>query len=359
MVALVALAIGVLGVLSTGSLKQELMPSLTAPVAVVTVQSPGLAPEEMAQLVTVPVEQAVSGVAGVTDVTSTTSSGNAEISAQWAFGANDDETVRAIRSAAEALTASLPAGSTVQVSSGGSDEVPALIVSAGSSGDPDAFAQALAQTVVPTLRGLPGARDVTLTGVESRRIVIALRPADVDRLKVDTAALASLVKTDMEAVPAGEARSDAGPVAVTVGTSAKSVDDIAALAVPTADGSTTVQDFADVSIETVPATSISRVNGKPMLTLQITPTRDANVVNVSHAVNAELERVGPGLGADFVTVFDQAPFIEQSVHDLSVEGGLGLLFAVIVILAFLRSWRSTLIAAISIPLSLLIALLGL
>ncbi|MBP6685730.1 MAG: efflux RND transporter permease subunit, partial [Leucobacter sp.] len=109
----------------------------------------------------------------------------------------------------------------------------------------------------------------------------------------------------------------------------------------------------------IPADTISRVNGNPALTLTITPSQGANVVQISHAVTAELDRQAPGLKAEFVTIFDQAPFIEQSIHDLAVEGGLGLAFAVLVILAFLASWRSTMIAAVSIPLSLLITLIGL
>ena len=74
-----------------------------------------------------------------------------------------------------------------------------------------------------------------------------------------------------------------------------------------------------------------------------------------------LDRVGPKLGEDteFSTIFDQAPEIEKSIHDLSVEGGLGLIFAIFVILAFLGSFRSTIVAAISIPMSLLIAMIGL
>src|SRR5690606_10374006 len=89
------------------------------------------------------------------------------------------------------------------------------------------------------------------------------------------------------------------------------------------------------------------------------PAQGANIVDISHGVNAELDRLAPTMHAEFVTIFDQAPYIEQSIHDLSVEGGLGLLFAVLVILAFLWSWRSTIIAAMSIPLSLLITLIGL
>ncbi|MFF1539720.1 efflux RND transporter permease subunit [Microbacterium sp. NPDC058269] len=356
---LATLAIVALGLISMGSLKQELMPSLQAPMAYISAQSQGLAPEEMASSVTEPVEQAVRAVPGVTSVTSTTSSGGAQILVEWSFGENDEETLRTIRSATESLKPNFPSGTEIQVASGGAGDLPAMVLSAGTSGDQEAFGDALQQTVVPALKGVPGVRDVTLAGQETQRITIDLRPADVTRLKVETSTLGPLLESHGAALPAGQADSAEGPLSITVGARLATLEDIQALSVPTPDGAVTVADFADVSIEKVPAQTISRVNGNPSLTLQVIPSQGANVVDISHGVNAELDRLAPILKADFVTIFDQAPYIEQSIHDLSVEGGLGLLFAVLVILAFLRSWRSTVIAAVSIPLSLLITLVGL
>ena len=358
-VGLTTLAIAVIGIVSMGSLKQELMPSMQVPMAFVSAQSQGLAPEEMSSTVTEPIEQALRAVPGVTSVTSTTMSGDAQITAEWKFGTDDDETLRAIRSAAEALKPSFPSGSEVQVISGGADDLPAMALSAGTSGDQEAFGSAVEQTVVPALQAVPGVRTVTLAGQQEQRIMIDLRPADVTRLKIDPATLQPILQANGAALPAGQAESAEGPLSITVGSKLTSVEDIAGIAVPTADGVARISDFADVTTETVPSQTISRVNGNPSLTLQITPSQGANVVDISHAVNAELDRLAPTLHADFVTIFDQAPYIEQSIHDLSVEGGLGLLFAVLVILAFLWSWRSTIIAAVSIPLSLLITLIGL
>lgn len=356
---LATLAIVALGLIAMNSLKQELMPSLQAPMAYISAQSQGLAPEEMASSVTEPVEQAVRAVPGVTSVTSTTSSGGAQILVEWSFGENDEETLRTIRSATESLKPSFPSGTEVQVASGGAGDLPAMVLSAGTDGDQEAFGDALQQTVAPALKSVPGVRDVTLAGQETQRITIGLRPADVTRLKVEPSTLGPLLEAHGAALPAGQADSADGPLSITVGSRLATLEDIQTLSVPTPDGAVTVADFADVSIEKVPAQTISRVNGKPSLTLQIVPSQGANVVDISHGVNAELDRLAPILKAEFVTIFDQAPYIEQSIHDLSVEGGLGLLFAVLVILAFLRSWRSTVIAAVSIPLSLLITLVGL
>jgi len=356
---LATLAIVALGLMSMGSLKQELMPSLQAPMAFISAQSQGLAPEEMASSVTEPVEQAVRAVPGVTSVTSTTSSGGAQILVEWSFGENDEETLRTIRSATESLKPSFPSGTEVQVASGGAGDLPAMVLSAGTSGDQETFGDALQQTVVPALKGVPGVRGVELAGQETQRITIDLRPADVTRLKVEPSTLGPILEAHGAALPAGQADSAEGPLSITVGSRLATLEDIQALPVPTPEGAVTVAEFADVSIETVPAQTISRVNGNPSLTLQIIPSQGANVVDISHGVNAELDRLAPIVKAEFVTIFDQAPYIEQSIHDLSVEGGLGLLFAVLVILAFLRSWRSTVIAAVSIPLSLLITLVGL
>src|SRR5699024_11121825 len=130
---------------------------------------------------------------------------------------------------------------------------------------------------------------------------------------------------------------------------------------PTKTGPVLLGSIADVHSRTSPKTSITRTNGKPSLGISIIKAQDGNTVDVSHEVSDALPDIKKDIGhnAEFTTVFDQAPFIEQSIHDLTIEGALGLLFAVIVILLFLVSLRSTVITAISIPMSLLIALIGL
>ena len=107
-------------------------------------------------------------------------------------------------------------------------------------------------------------------------------------------------------------------------------------------------------------TSLSLVNGRPSLTVSVTKLPAANTVDVSKAVRAALPDLRSALGAGgaFTVVFDQAPFIEQSIESLLTEGLLGLVFAVLVILLFLLSVRATLVTAISIPTSVLITLIG-
>src|SRR5690606_1300389 len=101
------------------------------------------------------------------------------------------------------------------------------------------------------------------------------------------------------------------------------------------------------------------VNGAQALTLSITKLPDANTVEVSQAVRDTLDGLTATLpGVSFDVLIDQAPFIEDSISALTSEGLLGLVFAVLVIWAFLRSGRATLVTAVSIPSSVLIAFVG-
>ena len=129
---------------------------------------------------------------------------------------------------------------------------------------------------------------------------------------------------------------------------------------PTTRSVTTIGALASVSIQPDAITSISRVNGEPSLTMAITKRADANTVDVSRTITAALPAITAllGNGTEFTVVFDQAPFIEKSIESLAIEGLLGLFFAIIVILVFLLSIRSTLVTAVSIPTSLLLTFIG-
>ena len=123
---------------------------------------------------------------------------------------------------------------------------------------------------------------------------------------------------------------------------------------------TTLGAVATVILDNAPRTSIARVNGREALSISITKTQDGNSVALSHAVAAALPELTKKLGdVTIVTEFDQAPYVEKSLRDLNQEGLLGLGFAIVVILLFLLSVRSTLVTAISIPTSVLITFIGL
>ncbi|MBK8445594.1 MAG: efflux RND transporter permease subunit [Micropruina sp.] len=349
-----------MGLYATTALKQELIPSIDVPRGNVVSVYQGASPDVVEAQVSKPIEAAVKAVDGVTSVTSVSSSGVSQVTVQWDYGIAADDMANKLRSAVDSISGGLPATVDPTVITGGTDDIPVAVLALSSDEDLNNLSQQVTDSVAPELKSVPGVRDVTVSGKEEHEIVITYKQAELQKYGVDPTTIAQLFAANATAIPSGTLRTDTENIDVQTGTTYSSAKEIANLRVQGTDGPVKLSDLATVKEQPVATTSISRVDGRASLTLSITKTPDANTVTVSHGVNAKLAELEQSLGggAKFVTVFDQAPYIEQSVHDLTVEGGIGLAMAVFVILLFLRSLRSTLITAISIPLSLLIALIG-
>ena len=360
-VGLITLAIFVFGVLAIFSLKQELLPNIQAPAAVVTARLPGASPQIVAREVATPLEQAVGAVSGVTQVQSASGNGSTAITVQWQYGLDSDQVVSDLRSAVDATASGLPSSVETEVMTGSSADIPVLQLAVASDGDRREAGELVEDVVVPALEGVEGVRQVTLTGQNVDRLSVTLRPGDLRQRDLTPQAVTETIRAQAVVTPAGTSYDGSTELAVEVGRSLGSLRQLRALPVASANGPVALRSVADVELESVDATSVARSDGRPAFSITVLKDTEADAVEISHAV----EELLPGLerklgqGSRFTPVFDQAPLIEQSIHDLAVEGGLGLAFAVVIILVFLFSVRSTVITAISIPLSLLIAMLGL
>ena len=360
-VGLVTLAILVFGTLSVFALRQELLPSISAPTALVTARYPGATPQIVAKNVSTPIEQSVKSVSGVTKVSSTSSNGVAVVTAEWEYGLASDKIVSDIRGAVESTKATLPDSVETDVATGSTDNIPALQLAVASDAPLARTGQLVNDVAVPRIAAVTGVRQVVLTGRNTTRVEVTLRPKDLRKHDLTAQAVTQTVQAQAQVIPAGTSYSNDTELAVEVGTDLTSLDKVKAIPVATTDGPVALSTLADVKVTSVDSSSVARADGRPALSVSVLKDSDADSVQISHAVNALLPDLERQLGnqTSFATVFDQAPMIEQSIHDLAVEGGLGLAFAVLIILAFLFSVRSTIITAISIPLSLLIAMIGL
>ncbi|GAA1849554.1 efflux RND transporter permease subunit [Pseudonocardia ailaonensis] len=390
LVGLVTVLLVAFGVISTTSLRQELFPSLDVPVATVLTPYTGASADVVEQQVTTPIEQAVRNLAGVTGSRSTSSGGSSVVTLDLEYGTDLDDVTSRLQRAVQGV--SLPTGVTPQVVTGGIDSIPVVQLAVSSALPADRIAEILRNDVQPMLQGLDGVSAVTLSGLADQQVVVRLDPAAAAARGVSAASISSLLQANGVRVPAGQLSPDTNPLTVQVGSPITSAAQLADLYVtpgvaaggagggspgPGAAGSgaagsgaagsgaaapVRLGDIATVTSQAAPATGYTRTNGAPSIGIGVTKTPDANTVTVSHEVRDAIGRISDALGgsaqnAQVTVVFDQAPFIEQSVHDLTVEGLLGLAFAVIVILVFLLSVRATLVTAVSIPLSVLIAMI--
>ncbi|MEU4676870.1 efflux RND transporter permease subunit [Micromonospora sp. NPDC023737] len=359
LVALIAVVATVFGLFAVPSLKQQLLPSLEFPAAFVMAAYPGATPEIVESQVVEPIENSFQGLPGLEKVTSTSREGAATVQVQFEFGTDLDDTVNKMQTALNRIGAQLPEGVEPQVLAGSTDDLPAVVLAATGGGDERALADNLRASVLPELEAIDGVRTVELTGTRSDTVVVKPNLAKLAAAKLDPTAIGTALKTNGVSVPAGTVTDGGQALPVQVGTPVATLDDLRGIVVAPGPVPVRLGDVATVEETLAPATAITRTNGEDSLGIAVTASPDGNAVEISHEIRDRLGALRDASGAGLTVVFDQAPFVEKSIESLTTEGLLGLVMAVIVILVFLLSVRSTVVTAVSIPLSVLVALIAL
>lgn len=401
---IILLAVGLLlaGVYSWGQLRQELLPDIQFPFVTVITPLPGAGAEDVASQVTEPVERALEGVPRLETVQSTSGNSLSLVFAEFAFGTDLKETLTEVEQAVGQLR--LPEGSVPQVSSFDFNSQPIIIatISPVEGADPTEAAEIARQEVVPALLGVDGVSTADLTGGPTPILDIVLDPDAMAEKSIALQQVQGILFANQITLPAG-AIDEAGlrlPVSaqheftsieelesLIVGASAPG----AAAATAPADGDATPGDaegpasggglalpdlsqlsealsaiplpvtlgqIATIEQQDVQLSGYARTNGQPSLTLSVTKGSGENTVQVAEAVQGVFDEAVAEFG-DVIridVIQDQSVFIEESTAGLVQEGLLGALFAILVIYIFLRSARTTLVAAISIPLSIFLAI---
>jgi HAE1 family hydrophobic/amphiphilic exporter-1 len=362
------LIIGVFGLLSVGNLKQELIPSIEIPSAAIVTAYPGASPEVVDSQVSVLIENAVIGLEGLESTTVTSSTGLSLLRVSFEFGTSTSEATERLNNAISAVESSLPADVTPQVISGSFDSVPIIVLAiSANNGDNETLSAELDKIAPSIFRQVDGIRDIAVSGGKQKRLNLELNQVALAQNGFSQRDISAALRANGLVLPVGSLTDADGSISIQMGNAVDTVSMVEALPLipatpnPAAVGVVTIGDVANVSYEDAPITSIARTNGNETLAISITKTPDGNSVDVSQGIQDLIPDLKSALATDVtvVTIFDQAPFIEESIKDLTVEGLLGLGFAIIVILIFLLSFKSTIITAISIPTSLLVTFIAL
>ncbi len=359
LVALIAIVIAGFGLYTIPSLKQQLLPSLQFPGAFIGASLPGAGPEIIEQQITKPIEDAVKGADGLESIQSTTSEGSATIQVSFAFGTDIDAAVNQLTTSVNRIQPQLPTGVEPTIFAGSTDDIPAIVLAASGAASETDLAAKLNSIVVPELTSIDGVRKVQVTGARTQQVVITPDPAKLAASGVKPPGIATLLQANGISVPAGAVTDGDKSLSVQVGSPITTMDDLRGLYLTGRAGPVQLGSIASVESTLATATSYTRTDGVDSLGIAVTAAPDGNPVQISHAVRDKLSALQADSGAKLTVIVDQAPFVQRSIKSLATEGLLGLVMAVIVILIFLLSIRSTLVTAVSIPLSVLIALIGL
>ncbi|BCJ72541.1 hydrogenase expression protein [Catellatospora sp. IY07-71] len=371
LVALITVAILGAGAFVLPQLRQQMFPDLQFPSVSVIAAYPGATPEIVEQQVAVPIEQAVAGVDGVTMVTSASRNGSATVWVNFDYGVDIDQVEGDIQQALARIDSRLPQNVDPTVFAGSTDDIPVIqLAASGGGGDDQELARRVRASVLPALNNIEGVREATLTGDRTPQVTIDLNPAKLAAAGLTAQAVTGALTANGISMPGGVIADGGMTYSVAVGSRFTTVEQIGDLylkpaAKPAAGAKPAalpqLKDVATVTSAPAAATTLTRTNGKPSLGVGVTALPGANAVEISHQVNDKLPDLEQqlGSGGDLQVIFDQAPEVERSVDSLTTEGALGLAFAVLVILVFLLSVRSTLVTAVSIPVSVVIALIAL
>src|SRR5699024_6854440 len=262
------------GLWATSALKQELMPSLELPVVAAVTTYPGAAPQVVEQQVSDTVEEAAGAVSGLETTNSTSSQNMSVVMLELAYGTDVTNAQQEFQAAINRLSSALPDDADTQVISGGVDDLPVVALSVNATENPDAIVETLREAVIPDLERIDGVRGVQLSGVRDKQVTIDIDPAKMAAEGLNTDAVRGAVQASGVVVPGGEITEDGKTMAVQTGAEFASVEDIAAIEVPSESGPVELQDVAEVTQDQVPATSFTRTDGHDSFGLAITKTPD-------------------------------------------------------------------------------------
>ncbi|MYL20592.1 MMPL family transporter [Halobacillus litoralis] len=369
-----------MGIFAADKIKVETFPDVSFPVLTVQTVYPNASTEEVEENVTTPLEEALLNMEDYDAITSTSQENASFITITYPFGEDIEEAQSDITNAIADVTT--PEDADTEVTALSINSTP-VYQAALSSEDLQALQADVEDTIVPTLENLEGVAGVQVTGSEESKLQIEVDEEEASTYGLTLSSILDAVEQSEYKLPAGSLQQDglSTPVEIT-GTlgNVTALEDLTIPVTPAGDqqqqplqnaGSepaagaqtnpavqteapqeVTLGEFADIT-QVTERSEISRFNGEDSVLIEVTKAQDANTADVADAVKSFLNEEVDNSGYELYTVLDQGEEVNKSISALLKEGGFGALFTVIVILLFLRNIRATIIAILSLPISIL------
>jgi hydrophobe/amphiphile efflux-1 (HAE1) family protein len=351
---MVTVSIVALGFLAFQRLEIDLYPDVTLPLISVSVSYPGASPEDVERQVIKPLEEAVVALNHLDYVQSTSRNSLGQVFLIFKLEANFDKAASDVRDKVAAIRSKLPNEidePVIQKFDLGA--VPVLVYTAHAPLPSEKVRDIVEDQIKPELERVPGVARVDVVGGREREVHVALDPMRLAALHLSPAAVVQQLKLENATVPAGHFTQGGREVAVRTLGQFERVSDIANTVLVTGpDGSVVrVRDVAEVSDGFKEQRTLVRANGQDAVAFQVVKASKANTVRVAHEVKKALSALKATLpkGLETSLLIDLSIFIEANAHEVEVAIVFGGLMAILVILLFMRDWRSTFISALALP----------
>ncbi|MEC1376354.1 efflux RND transporter permease subunit [Heyndrickxia oleronia] len=360
---LLTIIITVSGIYSGTRMKTETIPDISIPFLMVSDVYPGATPEQVMNDISMPIEKAVEGLDHVKSVYSNSYSNMASIQVEYEYGIDMDEAKRELKSALD--TVKLPEGAQEPTTSAISMNMMPVVALSVSSSKEDIvdLTSTVEESLLPKIEKLDGVASATITGQHIEEVDLTYNKTKMDELGLTEDKVKEIIQASNMSVSLGLYEFKEGEQAVAIDGKFMTIDELKNMMVPVTPSATNPTPFVKLSdiatIKTVgKVQSVSRTNGKDAIAIQIVKGQQANTVDVVNEVKdlvKDEKKKNDGLKIDIT--LDQGEPIEKSVSTMVEKAVFGGLIAVLIILLFLRDFKSTIISIVSIPVSIFMALL--
>jgi len=350
-----------LGYIGFTNLSYELMPDFNQPVVVIRTGYPGADPQEVETSVSEKIEGALANLEGVDYLVTRSLPNVSVVIANMRYGTDLDRAMQDAQRYIDNISKELPAEVQSPVMSKVSpNDLPIMTIFATAQMEAPAFHSLLTDELLPRVLQLQGVAEVSVIGGEKREIQVLADPALLRHRKVSLAQLAEAVNRSGLDLPAGQVETDVARSAVRLTGKFTDLEAIrkVQVAMPMPGSPVLVEDVATVTDGISEVTSVSRFNGNEGLGLMLKKQGDANAVDVSERVRAELDRLSvqhAAIGLSFNVADDSTDNTKAAVNSVVFDLLLAVILVAAVMLLFLRSFRNALIVMVAIPTSLVTA----
>ena len=351
-------ALVLLGAVCLTKLPVDLLPNVSIPTVSIVTQWPNVAPEEIESQVTRPIEEAVSAAPNVSTVQSTSSDGVSTVRVQFGWGTDVGQAAIDVLQLVERARQRFPTDPTLQtpiVYKFDPSQLP--IMTYAVSGEPNSvkLRTELDNDITPIIESANGVASAIVTGGNDRAILVNADPSKLLAYHVSLNQISQRIAQENQDQPAGIGRQSKTEYTIRALGWFKSPAEIARVPLSSTNGRiVTIGDVATVEDSEQEPRLFTRLNGQPAAGIIISKQSGSNTIDTAKAVTAKVAEIAkryPKL--HFQLAYDQSQYISNSLTDLKVNAAVGGILAVLILLFFLRNVRSTLVVALSIPISII------
>lgn len=345
------------GAISLPMLKVDLYPELNVPVAMVATSFEGAAPGEVEKLVTKPIEESIGTVSNIKEITSTSINGASQVVVQFNWGTDMDQATLDMRDKLDQIRESLPDGSrSPRVIKIDPNSAPVISLALSGPMKVSELNKLAEDTVKSRLERIDGVASVSVSGGVEREIKLTINPDALNAYGLTIDQIVQSLRARNLSGTAGNVIEGGRDISIKVSGEFDTPQDIGQTPVTLpGGGSIQLADLLTVDDGYKKTTQKTTVNGQQSIGLNVLKASGANTVNVADAVNAEIEALAKQLpkGVKIDKIMDTSVFIKDSINTVKQHGIEGSIFAIIILYLFLHSFRSMLVVAIVIPISVI------